>query len=104
MTDKPAVLVTRKLPQLIETRLMELFETRRSTRGPGVTTVPAVHFLGGGVLVYSTEDHTADADGSTTMSSGLFVSQVRDGVLVRHEIFPDDQIDAALAVARSLLE
>ena len=28
MTEKPAVLVTRKLPQAIETRLKELFETR----------------------------------------------------------------------------
>ena len=31
MTDKPLVIVTRRLPELVEARMMELFNTRLSS-------------------------------------------------------------------------
>ena len=80
----------------------ELFDTRRSTRGPGEARFPVVHFVSGGVLVALTEEHTQVEDGGSLASGGIFVVQVLDGRNRRCEIFADDQLNSALARANEL--
>ena len=80
----------------------DLFESRRNTRGSGASVVKRVHLLRSGVIVYSTAEHTVGEDGSLTMSTGLFVSHVAEGQLARTEIFPDDRLDDALALAAAI--
>jgi hypothetical protein len=81
-----------------------MFETRRETRGPGVASSVAVHRLGDGMLVLSTEEQTSsEIDGLQSTSSGAFLMRVVEGRVDRAEIWDDDDVDAALARAGALI-
>ncbi len=82
----------------------ELLETRRTTRALGLAWSVSVDRLGGGVIVMTGDESTAN-DGSSEFSDpSVFVARVLDGQVSRLEQFTVGRLGDALARARELTD
>ena len=92
--EKPSVLVTRKLPQAIETRLMELFETRLNPTDEPMSAEALVAAADCDVLVPTVTDKL------TAQVLGALPGRVK---LIANFGVGVDHIDLAAAAARGIV-